>query len=281
MKLLRFGRAGRECPGLVADDGSLRDLSAVLPDITPDALSPQSLARLREVDALALPRVEGSPRLAAPVTGVGKIVGIGLNYRDHAREAGMPLPAEPVVFLKASSCLCGPDEPLRRPRGSTKLDYEVELAVVIGSVARDVPVERALEYVAGYAVMNDVSEREWQLERGGQWDKGKGADGFGPLGPWLVTADEIGDPQGLALWCEVNGERRQNGTTADMIFTVAELISYVSRFMTLAPGDVITTGTPAGVGMGCKPEPRYLQPGDRVALSVEGLGVQRAEVVQL
>lgn len=281
MKLLRFGPAGRECPGLVADDGSLRDLSAVLPDITPDALSPLSLARLREVDALALPRVEGSPPLAAPVSGVGKIVGIGLNYRDHAREAGMPLPAEPVVFLKASSCLCGPDEPLRRPRGSTKLDYEVELAVVIGSAARDVPVERALEYVAGYAVMNDVSEREWQLERGGQWDKGKGADGFGPLGPWLVTADEVADPQGLALWCEINGERRQNGTTADMIFTVAELISYVSRFMTLAPGDVITTGTPAGVGMGCKPEPRYLQPGDRVALSVEGLGVQRAEVVQL
>lgn len=281
MKLLRFGRAGRECPGLVADDGSLRDLSAVLPDITPDALSPQSLARLREVDALALPRVEGSPRLAAPLSGVGKIVGIGLNYRDHAREAGMPLPKEPVVFLKASSCLCGPDEPLRRPRGSTKFDYEVELAVVIGSAARDVPVERALEYVAGYAVMNDVSEREWQIERGGQWDKGKSADGFGPLGPWLVTADEVAEPQGLALWCEVNGERRQDGTTADMIFTVAELISYVSRFMTLAPGDVITTGTPAGVGMGCKPEPRYLQPGDRVALSVEGLGVQRAEVVQL
>jgi 2,4-diketo-3-deoxy-L-fuconate hydrolase len=279
MRLLRHGPAGRERPGLLAADGTIRDLSGVVADIGPAQLAPGMLDSLRQVDPAGLPAVDAAVRLGPPLAGVGKIVGIGLNYRDHARESGMPAPPEPVVFMKATSCLCGPDDPLRRPDGSTKLDYEVELAVVIGTLARDVPVEAAPEYVAGYAVMNDVSERQWQLERGTQWDKGKGADGFGPLGPWLVTADEVPDPQNLRLWCDVDGERRQNGTTADMIFSVAELISYVSRFMSLHPGDIITTGTPAGVGMGFKPEPRYLQPGQRVLMGVEGLGEQRTTVV--
>lgn len=279
MKLLRHGPAGQERPGLLAGDGTRRDLSGVIADITPAQLAPAALERLRAIDPATLPPVDAAERLGPPLAGIGKIVGIGLNYRDHARESGLPEPAEPVVFMKATSCLCGPDDPLRRPKGSTKLDYEVELAVVIGSVARDVPVEAALSHIAGYAVMNDVSERQWQLERGTQWDKGKGADGFGPLGPWLVTADEVPDPQALRLWCAVDGERRQDGTTADMIFPVAALVSYVSRFMSLHPGDIITTGTPAGVGMGFKPEPRYLRPGQRLAMGIEGLGEQKTVVV--
>ncbi len=280
MKLLRHGPTGQERPGLLADDGTVRDLSGMLADLTPEQLAPARLEWLRGIDQNSLPAVDASVRLGPPLAGVGKIVGIGLNYRDHARESGQSAPAEPVMFMKATSCLCGPHDPLRRPRGSTKLDYEVELAVVIGTLARDVAIETALDHVAGYAVMNDVSERQWQLEWGTQWDKGKGADGFGPLGPWLVTADEVSDPQALRLWCDVDGERRQDGNTGDMIFPVAELISYVSRFMSLHPGDIITTGTPAGVGMGFKPEPRYLQPGQRLTMGVEGLGEQRTSVVE-
>ncbi len=278
MKLLRYGPPGQERPGLLDARGVIRDLSEVVPDLTPEWLTPQGLAHIRNFAGDDLPTVAGDPRLGPPVAGIGKIVGIGLNYRDHAAEAGMPLPTEPVIFMKATSCLCGPDDAIPRPDGAAKLDYEVELAVVIGTPARSVAAADALAHVAGYAVMNDVSEREWQLERGGQWDKGKSFDGFGPLGPWLVTADEVPDPQALRLWCEVDGERRQNGTTADMVFGVAELVAYVSRCMTLLPGDVITTGTPAGVGMGFRPEPRYLRDGQQVALSVEGLGVQRQVV---
>lgn len=280
MKLLRYGPAGRERPGLLAADGSIRDLSGVVRDLSREWLSPEGLARLRSVEVNTLPAISGHPRLGPPVLGVRKIVGVGLNYRDHARESGQPEPKEPVLFLKASSCLSGASDDIPLPPGSTKLDYEVELAVVIGSTARRVSADRALEHVAGYAVMNDVSEREWQLERGGQWDKGKSFDNFAPFGPWLVTADEVKDPQALRLWCEVNGERRQDGTTADMIFPVAELISYISHCMTLHAGDIITTGTPAGVGLGFKPQPRFLKAGDIVTLSVEGLGVQRQTVAE-
>ncbi len=280
MKLLRYGPAGRERPGLLAADGSIRDLSGVVRDLSREWLSPEGLARLRSVEVNTLPAISGHHRLGPPVLGVRKIVGVGLNYRDHARESGQPEPKEPVLFLKATSCLCGASDDIPLPPGSTKLDYEAELAVVIGSTARRVSVDRALDHVAGYAVMNDVSEREWQLERGGQWDKGKNFDNFAPLGPWLVTADEVKDPQALRLWCEVNGERRQDSTTADMIFSIPELISYISGCMTLHAGDIITTGTPAGVGLGCKPQPRYLKAGDVVTLSVEGLGVQRQAVVE-
>lgn len=278
MKLLRFGPAGQERPGLLAADGAIRDLSGLLFELGPRQLSPDSLELLRGMDVAALPLMTEPVRFGPPLAGVGKIVGIGLNYRDHAAEAGLPLPAEPVMFLKPASCIAGPDDPLVRPPGATKLDYEVELAVVIGSTARCVTRAAALSHVAGYAVMNDVSERGWQMERGGTWDKGKGADGFAPFGPTLVTADEVADPQSLRLWCKVNGETRQDGTTADMVFPVAELVSYVSHFMTLHPGDVITTGTPAGVGMGLKPEPVWLQRGDVVEMGIEGLGAQRLEI---
>lgn len=279
MKLLRFGPMGRERPGLLAADGIIRDLSGVLFELGPRQLTPESLDLLRGMDLAVLPLTTEPVRLGPPITGVGKIVGIGLNYRDHAAESRLPLPAEPVMFLKPSSCIAGPSDPLARPPGATRLDHEVELAVVIGGTARRVSPAEALSFVAGYAVMNDVSERAWQLERGGQWDKGKGGDGFAPFGPYLVTADEIPDPQALRLWCTVNGETRQDGTTGDMVFPVADLVSYVSRFMTLYPGDIITTGTPAGVGLGHKPAPRWLQPGDVVEMGVDGLGVQRTEVV--
>jgi len=279
MKLLRYGPRGQERPGLLAADGTIRDLSALIGDIGPETLSPPTLAALRALDAQRLPRVDGAPRLGPPVAGVSKMVGIGLNYHEHAREAGAQAPAEPVVFAKWTSCIAGPDDDIVVPPESTKLDWEVELAIVIGSRARRVGAAEALACVAGYCVANDVSERQFQLEHDGrQWDKGKGFDGFGPLGPWLVTADEVGDPQALELWLDVNSERMQSGRTADMIFPCAALVSYCSRIMTLEPGDVIITGTPAGVGLGMKP-PRFLRPGDVIELGIEGLGRQRQQVV--
>ena len=280
MKLVRYGTDGREKPGLIDSEGRLRDLSVAIETIDQLTLSPQGLNSLRSIATDSLPRVKGSPRLGVPFTGISKIVGVGLNYRDHAREAGMPIPAEPILFMKATTCISGPCDPILLPPGSLKTDWEVELAIVIGSVARHVPVERALEHVAGYCVANDVSEREYQLERGTQWDKGKGCDSFGPLGPWLVTADEIPDPQDLHLWLDLNGTRVQDGTTANMVFGSAELVSYISRFMTLLPGDAIVTGTPPGVGLGMKP-PRFLKAGDRLRLGIDGLGVQAQAVVAL
>ena len=277
MKLVRYGNPGKEKPGLIDAEGKLRDLSAVVPDIGPAQLGAAALARIRKA-AAKLPPVRGNPRLACPVANVGKFVAIGLNYSDHAAESGMPIPKEPVVFMKATSCIQGANDPVMLPRGSVKTDWEVELAIIIGTRARYVPATKALDYVAGYAVCNDVSEREFQLERGPQWDKGKGCDTFGPIGPWLVTADEIPNVQRLAMWLDVNGERMQTGNTKTMIFNCAKLVSYVSQFMTLLPGDVITTGTPPGVGMGMKP-PRFLKKGDVVTLGIEGLGEQRQEIV--
>ncbi len=278
MRLVRYGRPGAEKPGMIDEDGALRDLSRVIEDIGPAQLRTSELARLRATKTSRLPIVRGKPRLGPPLTGIGKIVCIGLNYTDHASEVGSPLPTEPVLFLKASSALAGPTDPIVRPRGAVKLDYEVELAVVIGREARYVEAGDALRHAGAYALMNDVSEREFQLERGGTTTKGKSADTFAPLGPWLVTADEVGDPQTLDLWTMVNGESRQKGNTANMVFSVAHLIAYVSRFMSLRPGDVISTGTPAGVGHGQKP-PRYLQPGDVVEMGIAGLGTQRHAVV--
>ncbi len=276
MKLVRYGPRGREKPGLIAADGTLRDLSAHVADIGWNELSAAGRKRLRALDPAALPAVRGKPRYGVPFTGISKIVGIGLNYRAHALEAKMPIPAEPVVFMKATTCISGPDDPIIKPVDSTKLDWEVELGIVIGRETRRVSEAKALDHVAGYCVFHDVSERAFQLERGGQWDKGKGCDSFGPIGPWLVTKDEIADPQALRLWLEVNGERMQDSTTADMIFSCAEIVSYVSRFMTLLPGDVICTGTPQGVGMG---RGRFLQVGDKVRLGVEGLGEQQQMVI--
>jgi len=270
MKLLRYGPAGSEKPGILAADGTVRDLSRVLGDIDGKALAPDSLARLKKLNPSDLPAVSGKPRLGPPLTGIGKIVAIGLNYSDHAAETGAKPPTEPIVFAKATTSITGPDDVIVIPRGSEKTDWEVELAVVIGSAARYVAVHDALKHVAGYLICNDVSERAYQLERGGTWDKGKGCDSFAPLGPWLVTSDEIPDPQALDMWLDVNGERMQNGNTRTMIFAVDHLVSYVSHFMTLLPGDVITTGTPPGVGMGKKP-PRYLKPGDQVRLGLAGL----------
>jgi 2-keto-4-pentenoate hydratase/2-oxohepta-3-ene-1,7-dioic acid hydratase in catechol pathway len=278
MKLVRYGEQGKEKPGLIDAAGRLRDLSAVVPDIAGDVLLPAGLASLKALDPAKLPAVSGTPRLGAPVAGIGKIVAIGLNYSDHAAESNLPVPAEPVVFMKAISSLSGPYDPVVIPRGSTKTDWEVELALVIGKAASYVEERDALSHVAGYAIMNDVSERAFQIERGGQWDKGKGCDTFAPFGPWLVTADEIGDPQGLAMRLDVNGEAMQRGSTRTMIFTVAHILSYLSQFMTLKTGDVVTTGTPPGVGMGKKP-PRYLKPGDVMTLAIEGLGEQRQECV--
>ncbi|HMM55904.1 MAG TPA: fumarylacetoacetate hydrolase family protein [Candidatus Desulfobacillus sp.] len=277
MKLVRYGSSGREKPGLIDGEGRLRDLSVAIEDIGPATLSPQGLNSLRSIAPESLPRVKGRPRLGPPVAGISKIVGVGLNYRDHAKEAGLAVPQEPILFMKATTCLGGPDDPILLPPGSAKTDWEVELALVIGTTARRVPVARALEHVAGYCVANDVSEREWQLERGSQWDKGKGCDSFGPLGPWLVTADEVADPQALRLWLELNGERMQDGSTADMVFGCAELVSVTSAYMTLLPGDVILSGTPAGVGLGRRPQ-RFLRPGDRLRLGIDGLGVQEQQV---
>ncbi|MEN7528055.1 MULTISPECIES: fumarylacetoacetate hydrolase family protein [unclassified Cupriavidus] len=277
MKLVRVGNPGAERPGLIDRDGRVRDLSGVVEGIGPDQLAPAALARLAALDPTTLPVLEGQ-RHGVPWTGVGKIIAIGLNYADHAAEAGMPLPAEPIVFLKATTSLNAPDDAVMLPFESVKTDWEVELGVVIGTTARNVSKAQALEHVAGYCVVNDVSEREFQLERGGTWDKGKGCDTFCPTGPWLVTRDEVPDPQKLGMWLDVNGERMQKGSTATMVFDVATVVSYVSRFMTLEPGDLIATGTPPGVGMGFKP-PRYLKAGDVMTLGIEGLGEQRQAVV--
>jgi len=275
MKLLRHGPRGHERPGLVDAQGHIRDLSAQVGDISAADLAPARLARLRSIDVPTLPIVAPGTRLSVPWHGLSKFVCIGLNYKDHAAEAKMALPTEPILFLKAGSALTGPNDPLVLPQGAARADWEVELGVVIGTRARCVSEDDALSHVAGYCVVNDVSERAFQLERGGTWDKGKGCDTFGPVGPWLVTADEVPDPQKLALWLEVSGERMQDGTTADMVFGVAQIVSYVSRFMTLEPGDLIATGTPAGVGMGRQ---RFLQPGDTLRLGIAGLGEQSTTV---
>jgi 2-keto-4-pentenoate hydratase/2-oxohepta-3-ene-1,7-dioic acid hydratase in catechol pathway len=280
LKLVRFGAAGAERPGLVNADGSIADLSAVLPDLSGAALAPESLAQLRALDTAKLPRAPAGVRLGPCVAGVGKFIAIGLNYADHAAETGAKIPAEPIVFMKATSCIAGPSDTVLKPRGSTKMDWEVELGVVIGNVTRYVSEADASRHIAGYCVINDLSERSFQLERGGQWDKGKGCDTFGPLGPWLVTSDEVGDPANLSMWLDVNGTRRQNGSTKTMIFKPAFLVHYLSQFMSLHPGDVITTGTPPGVGMGIKPNPIFLNAGDVMELGIEKLGSQRQVVAQ-
>ncbi|MCW9040926.1 MAG: fumarylacetoacetate hydrolase family protein [Rhodospirillales bacterium] len=277
MKLIRYGQAGHEKPGLIDAQGTIRDLSGHIGDIGPDALGDETLNRLRAIDPATLPAVEGEPRMGVPVAGIGKILGVGLNYKAHAEEAGMDLPSEPIIFSKAVTSLTGPDDGVTLPRGSTKTDWEVELAVIIGTKAQYVDEARALDYIAGYAVINDISEREYQIERNGTWDKGKGCDTFAPLGPWLVTRDEVPDPQNLDLWLERNGERLQASNTERMIFGVAHLVSYLSRFMTLMPGDVIATGTPPGVGMGFNP-PVYLKAGDTMRLGVAGMGEQNQTV---
>jgi 2-keto-4-pentenoate hydratase/2-oxohepta-3-ene-1,7-dioic acid hydratase in catechol pathway len=279
MKLLRYGPLGQEKPGLLDASGAIRDLSAHVSDIGPAELSPESLKRLAAIAPESLPKVEGEVRYGPPVAGVGKFLAIGLNYSDHAAESGMPVPAEPIIFTKATTCIQGPNDEVMLPRDSVKSDWEVELGVVIGRTARYVEESEALDYVAGYVTVNDLSEREFQLERGGSWDKGKGCDTFGPIGPWLVTSDEVGDPQDLDMWLDVNGKRMQTGNTRTMVFGVANLVSYCSRFMTLAPGDIITTGTPPGVGLGMKPEPVFLKAGDVMRLGIAKLGEQQQTVV--
>ncbi|MEA2755341.1 MAG: hypothetical protein QOJ54_1630 [Aliidongia sp.] len=278
MKLLRYGPRGQEKPGLLDAEGRIRDLSGRIADIAGDVLSAAGLARLRAIDPASLPLVEGRPRLGPCVGTIPKIVAVGLNYTDHAAEAGAKPPPEPILFMKATSAIIGPDDDVMIPKGSVKTDWEVELGIVIGSVTRYVSVHDSLAHVAGYCVVNDVSEREYQIERSGQWDKGKSCDTFAPIGPWLVTADEVPDPQGLDMFLDINGVRRQTGNTRTMIFGVAHLVSYISHFMTLMPGDVIPTGTPPGVGMGMKP-PSYLKPGDQIRLGITGLGEQRQRVV--
>ena len=274
MKLLRYGPKSAEKPGLLDADGNIRDLSGYVADITPDQLYGEALEKLKAIDPTSLPLVEGEPRYGLPVIGSRKFIAIGLNYADHAAESNLPIPEEPVVFTKAITCLTGPNDDVTIPRGSVKTDWEVELGIVIGKTASYVEKADALDHVAGYVLINDVSEREFQAERGGTWDKGKGCDTFGPVGPWLVTTDEVGDVQNLAMWLDVNGKRVQTGNTSTMIFGVAEIVSYVSEFMTLEPGDLITTGTPPGVGLGQKPEPWYLKAGDTVRLGIEKLGEQ-------
>jgi len=278
MKLLRFGPPGREKPGLLDRDGKIRDLSAVIGDVDGEALAPAVLDRLRRTDPARLPLVAGTPRLGPCVGRVPKFIAIGLNYRQHAAETGAAIPKEPIIFMKATSSICGPDDDIVIPKDSEKTDWEVELGIVIGSLARYVAQADARQHIAGYCVVNDVSERAFQIERGGQWTKGKSADTFGPIGPWVVTADEVPEPGNLVLWMEVNGKRVQDSDTADLIFGIDEIVSYVSHFMTLMPGDVIATGTPSGVGLGMKP-PQFLKPGDRMRLSVEGLGEQNQRVV--
>ena len=278
MKFLRYGDAGAEKPGLIDTQGNIRDLSGQIPDLAGAALAPGALAELAAIDPASLPLVAGNPRLGPCVAGTGKFICIGLNYSDHAAETGAKVPDEPIIFMKATSAICGPNDPILIPRGSEKTDWEVELAVIIGKHAKYVTEAEAMDHVAGYAVANDVSERAFQTERSGQWTKGKSCDNFGQLGPWLVTKDEVADPQNLKMWLTVNGERLQDGSTATMVFGVAHLVSYLSQFMSLHPGDVISTGTPPGVGLGQKP-PRYLKPGDVVELGVEGLGQQRQDVL--
>jgi 2,4-diketo-3-deoxy-L-fuconate hydrolase len=278
MKLVRYGRPGKEKPGLLDDEGKLRSLAGLIDDITPAILSDKALRKLAKIDSKTLPLVRGELRYGVPLAGVGKFIAIGLNYADHAAETGAPIPAEPIIFTKAISCLSGPDDPVMLPKDSKKTDWEVELGVVIGARAQYVSEADALKFVAGYCVVNDVSERSYQLERGGTWDKGKGCDTFGPVGPWLVTRDEVLDVQQLDLYLELNGKRVQTGSTATMIFTVAQIVSYLSRFMTLEPGDIITTGTPPGVGMGMSPQ-RFLKRGDRMRLGIAGLGEQQQDVL--
>jgi 2,4-didehydro-3-deoxy-L-rhamnonate hydrolase len=278
MKLLRYGPQGRERPGLLDADGNIRDLSNVISHIDSATLAPKKLAHLRKFDPTKLPIVRGNPRLGVPYTGISKFVAIGLNFSDHAAESNMPIPKEPVVFMKATTCINGPSDDVMQPLDSTKLDWEVELGVVIGTTAQYVPEDKALEYVAGYCVVNDVSERNFQIDRGGQWDRGKGCDTFGPIGPYLVTKDDVPDVQNLDMWLDVNGEKRQRGNTKTMVFGVAHLVAYVSRFMTLLPGDIITTGTPPGVAAGMKP-PQWLVPGDVITLGIQGLGEQRQRVI--
>lgn len=279
MKLLRYGRPGKEKPGLLDDEGRIRDLSGEVADITPDVISPSGLAKLRKLRTGRLPAVRGRPRLGPPVAGIRNFIAIGLNYTDHAAETGMPLPKEPIIFSKHLSSICGPDDDVVLPKKSVKGDWEVELGFVIGQTAKNVSKRAALDYVAGYCIVNDVSEREYQIEHGGQWVKGKSLDTFGPVGPWLVTSDEVPNPQKLGLWLELNGERVQDGTTKNMVFGVDSILSYVSQFMTLMPGDLICTGTPAGVGLGMKPQ-RFLEAGDVMRLGIEGLGEQRQAVVR-
>jgi 2,4-diketo-3-deoxy-L-fuconate hydrolase len=279
MKLLRYGPKGSEKPGLLDADGKIRDLSGHVADITGAELAPASLKKLAAIDPATLPLVEGSPRYGVPVNGVSKFIAVGLNFADHAAESNLPIPAEPVLFTKAVSCLTGPNDSVMIPRGSEKTDWEVELGVVIGSRASYVSESEALDHVAGYVLINDVSERAFQIERGGTWDKGKGCDTFGPVGPWMVTSDEVGDPQNLGMWLDINGQRKQDGSSRTMIFPISKLVSYISEFMTLEPGDLITTGTPPGVGMGQKPQPVYLKAGDEIRLGIEKLGEQRQIVV--
>ena len=278
MKLVRYGEKGVEKPGLIDKSGQLRDLSAHIADLKGEAYSPASLRKLAEIDPASLPAVSGKPRLGAPVTGISKFVAIGLNYVDHAKETGAQIPSEPIFFLKANTALSGPNDPVEKPRGSTKLDWEVEIAAIIGTRAKYVSEADALNHVAGYCICNDVSERNFQIERLGQWTKGKSHDTFGPIGPWLVTKDEIANVQNLSMWLDVNGKRRQTGNTSTMIFSMAKCVSYVSQFLTLLPGDIITTGTPPGVGTGMKP-PQFLNVGDVVTLGIEALGQQRQEIV--
>jgi 2,4-diketo-3-deoxy-L-fuconate hydrolase len=278
MKLLRYGPRGHEKPGLCDAQGNIRDLSKAIVQLDDAMLSPKNLAKLARIEPGSLPIVKGKPRLGVPYAGISKFVAVGLNYSDHAAESNMPIPKEPILFTKATTSLCGPDDDVVQPKNSTKLDWEVELGIVIGTKAQYVPESKALDYVAGYCVVDDLSERDFQLERGSQWDRGKGCDTFGPVGPWLVTTDEITDPQSLDMWLDVNGEKRQRGNTKTMIFGCASLVSYISRFMTLLPGDIITTGTPPGVGLGMKP-PQYLKPGDTITLGIKGLGEQRQRVV--
>ena len=277
MKLCRWGRNGFEKPGMIAAQAQLRDLSGIIPYIDQETISPRGLSKLRKIRPESLPLVRGNPRFGVPYTGISKIVAIGLNYADHARESNLPVPPEPIIFSKATTCIIGPNDDVIQPRNSTKLDWEVELAVAIGTKAQYVSEDKALDYVAGYMILNDVSERAFQLSSS-QWDKGKGFDTAGPIGPWLVT-DEITDPQNLDMWLDVNGERMQTGSTRTMIFGVARLVSYCSQFFTLLPGDIITTGTPPGVGMGKKPEPIWLKPGDVMTLGIKGLGEQRQKVI--
>jgi 2-keto-4-pentenoate hydratase/2-oxohepta-3-ene-1,7-dioic acid hydratase in catechol pathway len=278
MKLVRYGAIGQEKPGLIDKSGQLRDLSAQIKDLNGEAYAPASLSKLAGLDASKLPAVDGKPRLGSPVTGISKFVAIGLNYVDHAKETGSAIPTEPIFFLKANTALSGPNDSIEKPRGSTKLDWEVEIAAIIGTRAKYVSEADALNHVAGYCCCNDVSERNFQIERLGQWTKGKSHDTFGPVGPWLVTKDEIADVQKLSMWLDVNGQRRQTGSTSTMIFSMAKCISYVSQFLTLLPGDIVTTGTPPGVGTGMKP-PTFLNVGDVVTLGIEGLGEQRQEIV--
>ena len=278
MRLVRYGDAGKEKPGVLDGNGAIRDLSSIVADIDGAALTPEGQAKLRAANVDSLPKVPGSPRLGAPVANPSKLVAIGLNYSDHAKESNMPIPGEPIVFMKATTSICGPNDTVLLPRGSKKGDWEVELAFVIGRKAQNVSEADALDFVAGYTVCNDVSEREWQLEHGGQWVKGKSFDTFAPIGPWLVTGDEIRDPQNLAMWLDVNGQRKQTGNTNTMIFGVKKLVSYLSYILTLMPGDIVTTGTPPGVGMGIKPSPQFLKAGDLMRVGIDGLGEQRQEV---